>query len=144
MFTSNAANITVPGPIGSVLGPARSPAAHASLPWACSLCGSCDDVCPVEIPLHQQMLGWRAELYEGGHAPPGRRAALRLAGAIMRRPWLYRVAGRLMRLSGRWMPDALLRRIAGPWAQQSALPELPRESFRERYRHQEERGAGSR
>jgi L-lactate dehydrogenase complex protein LldF len=36
----------VPGPIGSVLAPARDPAAHATLPFASTLCGSCDAVCP--------------------------------------------------------------------------------------------------
>ena len=42
---------TVPGPIGSVLEPSRSPERSASLPHACSLCVSCADVCPVKIPL---------------------------------------------------------------------------------------------
>lgn len=45
---------TVPGPIGSILAPARDPRAHHSLPYACSLCGSCTDVCPVKIDIHMQ------------------------------------------------------------------------------------------
>ncbi len=36
---------TVPGPIGSVLGPMNDAGAHSSLPYACTLCGSCTDVC---------------------------------------------------------------------------------------------------
>ena len=51
--------VTVPGPIGSVLAPARDGAAHAGLPHACSLCGSCTDVCPVQIDLHHQLLALR-------------------------------------------------------------------------------------
>src|SRR5690606_39665120 len=43
---------TVPGPIGSVLNPSTDSVRHKSLPYACSLCGSCTDVCPVKIQLH--------------------------------------------------------------------------------------------
>ena len=41
--------VTVAGPIGSILNAARDPQQHKSLPFACSLCGSCTDVCPVKI-----------------------------------------------------------------------------------------------
>jgi L-lactate dehydrogenase complex protein LldF len=37
---------TIPGPIGSVLGPLYDAKKNYSLPYACSLCGSCTDVCP--------------------------------------------------------------------------------------------------
>ena len=56
---------TIPGPIGSVLA-ARDLAAHASLPFASSLCGSCDDVCPVRIPLHEQLLARRRDVARAG------------------------------------------------------------------------------
>jgi len=38
---------TIPGPIGSVLGPLQDATHNSSLPYACSLCGSCTEVCPV-------------------------------------------------------------------------------------------------
>ncbi len=44
---------TVPGPIGSILTPIQTPEQHNTLPFACTLCGSCTDVCPVKIDLHQ-------------------------------------------------------------------------------------------
>src|SRR6185295_15118947 len=46
---------TVPGPIGSVLAPAKDARRYASLPFASTLCGSCTDVCPVKIDLHHQL-----------------------------------------------------------------------------------------
>ncbi|MGY8738742.1 MAG: 4Fe-4S dicluster domain-containing protein, partial [bacterium] len=73
---------TIPGPIGSVLEPSRDPKAHAELPHACTLCGSCTDVCPVRVPLHHQLLTWRAHLAEGGHHPTRRRVAFGLAGRL--------------------------------------------------------------
>ena len=42
----------------------RRPAIRPSitrLPFACSLCGSCTDVCPVKIDLHHQLLAWRSD-----------------------------------------------------------------------------------
>ncbi len=39
---------TVPGPIGSILAPARDTKKYKSLPIACTLCGSCTNVCPVK------------------------------------------------------------------------------------------------
>ena len=53
---------TVPGPIGSILAPSRDAQQFHSLPYACSLCGSCTDVCPVKIDLHHQLLTWRKEI----------------------------------------------------------------------------------
>ena len=53
---------TVPGPIGSLLGPQRDPQKYGSLPFASSLCGSCSDVCPVKIDLHHELYAFRQEL----------------------------------------------------------------------------------
>ncbi len=53
---------TIPGPIGSVLNAQRDPQSYHSLPYACSLCGSCTDVCPVKIPLDQQLFDLRGEI----------------------------------------------------------------------------------
>ena len=38
-------------------------------PYACSLCGSCADVCPVKIPLDQQLLHLRGEIAAQGYLP---------------------------------------------------------------------------
>ena len=125
---------TIPGPIGSVLEPIRDPAAHAELPHACSLCGSCSDVCPVKIPLHHQLLTWRAHLAEGGHHPKSRRLAFGIAGSVFARPWAYRRLTRWGRLLARALPAVWLTRLAAPWTRERALPKIPAKSFRELYR----------
>jgi L-lactate dehydrogenase complex protein LldF len=123
----------IPGPIGSVLSPARDPVAHAALPFASSLCGSCSDVCPVQVDLHHQLLAWRGELVRAGALPAGKRLAMRLASLVLRHAWLYALAGRAARWLGRHLPPALLRR-AGSWPRQRELPPFPRERFRDLYR----------
>jgi L-lactate dehydrogenase complex protein LldF len=125
---------TVPGPIGSVLGPTQGPGAHATLPFASTLCGSCADVCPVRIDLHHQLLAWRRVLVEGGHAPAAKTLALRLTAWVFASPWRFALAGRLARAALRLLPAGLMRRLAGAWGRQRELPAPPPESFRDLYR----------
>jgi L-lactate dehydrogenase complex protein LldF len=123
----------IPGPIGSVLAPARDSVTHASLPFASSLCGSCADVCPVRIDLHHQLLAWRREIVARGQLPAGKRLAMRLASAVLRSPRLYALAGRMARQLLRATP-ALASALSGGWTRQRDLPPPPPESFRELYR----------
>src|SRR5206468_7094523 len=127
---------TVPGPIGSILEPARDPARHASLPFACSLCASCSDVCPVRIDLHHQLLAWRGELVRAGHLGRARRLALGAAGLVLRSPRATAAAGALARAAARALPARWLTRAGGAWTRERALPEIPRASFRAEWRRQ--------
>ncbi len=52
-------NSTVSGPIGAILTPGINLKKYSSLPFASSLCGSCSDVCPVKIDIHEQLYKWR-------------------------------------------------------------------------------------
>jgi L-lactate dehydrogenase complex protein LldF len=125
---------TVPGPIGSVLGPGRDPATHADLPSACSLCGSCSEICPVRIPLHHQLLAWRGELVTGGHRSGLRHAAFSLAGHALARPRAYRALARLARGMARRLPARPLARLLAPWTRERALPGIPERDFRALHR----------
>ena len=122
--------VTVPGPIGSVLAPARDAARHAGLPLACSLCGSCSDVCPARVPLHHQLLAWRGALLEGGQVSARKRAILGLARRVLGSRAIYTASGRLARGAGRLLPKSLLHRLTSRWTRGRELPELPRQSFR--------------
>jgi L-lactate dehydrogenase complex protein LldF len=123
----------IPGPIGSVLEPARAPIAHASLPYACSLCGSCRDVCPVRIDLPKQLLAWRAELSQGAPGGALRRAGLRVARFAFERPRVYALVGALARRVARVLPERWLAGRWNPWTRGRALPPTPPHSFRTLY-----------
>ena len=125
---------TVPGPIGSILEPARDPARHASLPFACSVCGSCTDVCPVRIDLHHQLLAWRGTLVADRHTGRVRRRALAAAGALLRRPRAIAAAGAIARASARWLPSRWLAFALRAWTRERALPDIARRSFRTEWR----------
>jgi L-lactate dehydrogenase complex protein LldF len=125
---------TVPGPIGSVLAPAKDPSRYASLPFASSLCGSCSDVCPVKIDLHHQLFLWRQELSKQGLTPAPKRLASRVGSFVLRHPALYRAAGWFTRALGRWLPRPLLYPGFNAWGRQRELPPMPKESFRAQMR----------
>jgi L-lactate dehydrogenase complex protein LldF len=125
---------TVPGPIGSILNPARDAKKYSALPYACSLCASCTDVCPVKINLHEQLLTWRGHIAGQGHLSWTKRFAMKVGSHVLRRPWLYAVAGKVGRFSLRRFPRWLIYGPWNPWGKQRDLPPAPVRSFREQFR----------
>ncbi len=128
---------TVPGPIGSILAPIREPAEHSSLPFACSLCGSCTDVCPVKIDLHHQLYMMRSHLDRQRLLGGSKKLAMRMVSGVFRRPWLYRLFGGLARTSLKWLPRFLTYSRMNAWGRHRELPPAPEKSFRQQYREQQ-------
>ena len=122
------------GPIGSVLDPGLL-GLHESmpLPFASSLCGACEDACPVRIPIPELLLEWRREAQEEGLTPWKERAALKGLATLATRPGLYRMAGKLgSKLGG--TPVARALPMLGEWADERALPKASKRTFRELWR----------
>lgn len=126
---------TVPGPIGSILGPLQDAQSHSSLPYACSLCGSCSDVCPVKIDLHTQLLISRGRLVSLGLIARPKRLAMTLGSLVLRSPLLYRVSGNAARLALRALPRLVLYNRCNIWGRQRELPTTPKQSFRQLYKN---------
>lgn len=135
---------TVPGPIGSILGPSQDAARHASLPHACSLCGSCTDVCPVQIDLHLQLYTWRNKLVEKGLLARSKRWSMKLAGKVLGSVRLYTWAGRMARFWLPRLPRFLVYSRLNAWGRQRELPALPKQSFRELWARRSKKGDGER
>jgi len=125
---------TVPGPIGSVLAPARSTLRHQSLPAACSLCGSCRDICPVQIDLPLQLLAWRKEIVARGLPPKWHRVLAKLSATVLRSPALYRMTGTFIRTTASLLPRFARNSLLGAWGRGREVPDPPRHSFRELHR----------
>ncbi len=131
---------SVPGPIGSILAPAREPAVYKSLPHACSLCGSCTDVCPVKIDLHHQLLTWRRELAAEKLLAPSKRWGMKAASLVFQHPRLYATLGKLARRVVPWLPRFMVYNPLNAWGKQRELPPMPRQSFRELFAARARRG----
>jgi L-lactate dehydrogenase complex protein LldF len=86
-----------PGPMGSVLTPAIiGLAAAGHLPNASTLCGRCESVCPMRIPLPKLLRHWREKEFEARLAPRRFRLGLMLWAWFAKRPALYHWGARLM------------------------------------------------
>ncbi|MCU0356331.1 MAG: lactate utilization protein [Cyclobacteriaceae bacterium] len=122
----------IAGPIGSILAPALDMEKHADLPFASTLCGSCTNVCPVKIDIHQQLYTWRQVLIKNGHASSTKKAGIQLTGMVLSKPWLFRVSGKVARWIMRTFPGLMNNRF-NPWTKQRELPMPPKQSFRDWY-----------
>jgi L-lactate dehydrogenase complex protein LldF len=84
------------GPIGSILTPALIGVEKASsLPNASTLCGRCESVCPMRIPIPKMLRHWREREFERHLQPQAYRAGLKLWAFLAKRPELYRPLTRL-------------------------------------------------
>jgi len=115
------------GPIGAVLTPNLIGIEEAGhLPNASTLCGRCESVCPMRIPLPRMLRQLRERQYAQNQAPKAIRFGLSGWAFLARRPSLYRMAtaigvtilGMIGRRKGRF------RRLpmAGGWTTARDLP----------------------
>jgi len=123
----------IAGPIGSILAPGLDMKQHADLPFASTLCGSCSNVCPVKIDIHDQLYKWRQVLAKNGHVSSTKKTGMKGMAFVLSRPGLYRFAGAVGRWVARYFPFTVNNGV-NPWAKQREMPKVPRESFGEWYR----------
>jgi len=116
-----------PGPIGAVVTPALTGLEGSRhLPNASTLCGRCEEVCPMRIPLPRMLRQWREQEFERHLMPGAARRGLGLWAFLARRPRLYhaatRIAARVIGHLGR--RDGRLSRLplAGGWTASRDLP----------------------
>jgi L-lactate dehydrogenase complex protein LldF len=125
-------NSTVPGPIGSILSPGLDLKKHSSLPFASTLCGSCTDVCPVKINIHEQLYEWRQEVTKS-QGDLAKVLSMKLANGIFKSPLAYKISGSLMRNALKSLPNSLIYHPLNVWGKNRNLPDAPKESFQQWY-----------
>lgn len=122
----------IAGPIGSILAPNLDMKKYADLPFASTLCGSCSNVCPVKIDIHDQLFKWRQVIVKEGYTTSGKKAGMNVMSTVLSNPSLYRTSGKI----GRWVMKHfpfLVNNKLNPWYKQREMPAPPKESFREWY-----------
>jgi L-lactate dehydrogenase complex protein LldF len=124
---------TIAGPIGSILAPGLDMKQHPDLPFASTLCGSCSNVCPVKIDIHDQLYKWRQVLAREGHVASSKKQSMQIMSAILSSPARYAFAGKVLRWMLRNAPGLINNRF-NPWYKQRDMPVPPKESFQEWYR----------
>lgn len=125
---------TVPGPIGSILSPGLDLKKHSTLPFASTLCGSCSDVCPVKINIHEQLYAWRQEITKAQGTSP-KSLSMMLGNGIFKSPLAYKISGTLMRAALKTLPESMIYNPLNAYGKSRDLPELPKESFKDWYKN---------
>ena len=126
-------NAVIAGPIGSILSPNLDMKKHADLPFASTLCGSCTNVCPVKIDIHNQLYLWRQEITKQGYSPKMKTAAMKVMAVALSKPALFTIGGKAARWVVKHLPFLVNNRL-NPWYKQRDLPAAPKQSFTEWYK----------
>ena len=118
----------IPGPIGVNLGMLRDKHRYFDNVSACSLCCSCEKVCPVKVDLSTQIYRWRQELDSLGHADPMKKVMSQGMSFLFNRPAVYTGALRLAPMAN-WVPAPLMNLKLNPWAYGHEMMTFPKKSF---------------
>jgi L-lactate dehydrogenase complex protein LldF len=134
---------SVAGPIGSILAPNFDMRKNADLPFASTLCGSCSNVCPVKINIHEQLWHWRQVLMKEGYGSPSKKVSMKAMAALLSHSTIYQWSGKVGRKLMRMFPFLLNNKKLNPWYKQREMPEAPKQSFHEWYqqnkKHEQQR-----
>lgn len=118
----------IPGPIGINLGMLKSPKNYFDNLSACTLCYSCNDVCPVKIDLAGQIYHWRQSLDSYGKASNVKKMLAKGMGLIFENPTLYgRVA--MMAPFINKLPSNIVYSKLNSWGIYREMPPFAKESF---------------
>ena len=118
----------IPGPIGINLGMLKDPDKNYHNCSACSLCLSCENVCPVKVDLGTQIYKWRQELDGMGHADPMKKAMSGGMKIMFDNPSLYTSALRLAPVAN-YIPSFLTNIKLNAWCKYHTMPEFAKQSF---------------
>ena len=118
----------IPGPIGINLGMLKDKDANYHNCSACSLCCSCDNVCPVKVDLSTQIYKWRQQLDSFHHADPIKKTMSNGMKVLFEHPSLYATALRFAPLANT-VPAFITGIKLNAWCKYHAMPVFAKESF---------------
>lgn len=117
----------IPGPLGINLGMLRDPRKHAGNMSACSLCLSCQFVCPVKINLGDKIYAWRQRLKEFGKANSEKETMCRAMDMVFQSPKVYNAATAMLPMANAF--SALTNSKVNPWAYAHKMMKFPKKPF---------------
>ena len=118
---------TYPGPIGILLtAMLKGDRSVKELAHASSLCGACQEVCPVRIDIPRMLVELREGLDRDRIAPWGERLVFKMLGRVLGSPMLFALAGRIGRVAQKpFVSDGRLTRLPLVFARWTRSRDLP-------------------
>ncbi|RCW63746.1 LutB/LldF family L-lactate oxidation iron-sulfur protein [Saliterribacillus persicus] len=129
-----------PGPIGAVLSPLLGDdEEYKELPYASSLCGACTEVCPVKIPLHEQLIMHRRNMMEEREMGNlAEKITMQGFGVLTGSSSLYKIATKMAPfVATPFIHDGSISKGPGPmkgWTGIRDMPAPSKERFRDWYK----------
>jgi L-lactate dehydrogenase complex protein LldF len=117
------------GPIGAILDPTFDRHKFSALPFASTLNGSCTNVCPVKINIHEQIFTWRRVMAEAHELPVYKAGMMKAAGALLSHPAAYRAAVGAADSALRHVPHFVVYNPLNTWAAKRDMPAAPAQTF---------------
>jgi L-lactate dehydrogenase complex protein LldF len=117
------------GPIGIILNPTHDLRKYSELPFASTLNGSCTNVCPVKINIHDQIYQWRRVMAEHNQLPFVKKAAMKVTSRLLSDPKAFRRTLGFTDAALEHLPRFLLYTRFNAWGKQREVPVSPDETF---------------
>ncbi len=118
----------IPGPLGINLGMLRNPKEHSGNMSACSLCLSCQNVCPAKVNLADQIYMWRQQLPDFGTENRQKKIICKAMCAVMGSEHIYNSATAMAHLANH-VPDFIMNCGLNPWAKEHRMMTFPSKPF---------------
>lgn len=123
------------GPIGAVITPLLEGIDTATpLPNASSLCGSCKQVCPVDIDIPRMLLDLRHDIVEMRESELKWDAAIKSWEYVNLSAPIFEWGGKAARLGLKLGADKLVPNPLGEWKKYRDFPDFAPKSFRQQWR----------
>jgi L-lactate dehydrogenase complex protein LldF len=122
---------TYMGRIGIIMMPTFDSRKYSELPFASTLNGSCTNVCPVKIDIHEQIYGWREVMEEKGQIQAVKKQAMKVADKVLSNPKLYQIATTSVSAALEILPHFAIYNRLNAWGRHRDVPEAASETFHE-------------
>jgi L-lactate dehydrogenase complex protein LldF len=124
---------TYMGPIGIITMPSFDIRRHSELPFASTINGSCSNVCPVQIDIHEQIYQWREVMNAKGEFSATKRAAMKVADKLLSNPRAFRMAAEAGEAVLKVLPRFAIYSRLNAWGRRREVPAPVTETFHEWY-----------
>jgi L-lactate dehydrogenase complex protein LldF len=131
---------TYMGPIGIIMMPTFDIRRFSELPFSSTLNGSCSNVCPVKINIHEQIYAWRGVMDEKHQLKLVKKSAMVTAGEVLSHPELYRIATTATETALKVFPRFLIYNELNAWGKHRETPAPAKQTFHQWYKENRLKG----
>jgi L-lactate dehydrogenase complex protein LldF len=131
---------TYMGPIGIIMMPTFDIRRFSELPFSSTLNGSCSNVCPVKIDIHEQIYAWRGVMDEKHQIKLVKKSAMVTAGEVLSHPELYRIATTATEAALKVLPRFLIYNELNAWGKHRETPLAAKQTFHQWFKQNRLKG----